>query len=76
MRKIFAAILFALAVLVSASIADAQVPVFKCYASSWYAYGYGWAASPQSACAIALRECAMRAPVGDICYARYWVREQ
>lgn len=76
MGKVFASVLFVLALLVPASVATAQAPVFKCYASSVYAYGYGWAGTPQAACAIALRECAVRAPVGDVCYSRWWVREQ
>lgn len=76
MKKFFAAMLFALALLVSAPVANAQVPVFKCFASSAYAWGYGWGPTPQGACAIALRQCAVNAPVGDVCYARWWVREQ
>lgn len=75
MRKILAGLVLALALLVFSPV-EAQVPVFKCYASSSSAFGYGWAASPQAACAIALNECAGRTPYGDVCYARWWVREQ
>jgi hypothetical protein len=75
MRKILASLVLAFALLAFSPV-EAQVPVFKCYASSNSAFGYGWAATPQAACVIALRECAVNTPVGDACYARWWVREQ
>lgn len=75
MRKILASLVLGFALL-AFSPAVAQVPVFKCYASSNYAFGYGWASTPSGACAIAVRECAINTPVGDACYARWWVREQ
>ena len=76
MRKIFAVMLLVFGLLVSAPIASAQVPVFKCYASSNHGYGYGWAANPTAASAIALRECAVNTPAYDVCYVRWCAREQ
>ena len=76
MRKIFAVMLLVLGLLVSVPIVNAQVPVFKCYASSNHAYGYGWAANPSTAGAIALRECAVNTPPYDVCYVRWCVRER
>ena len=76
MGRILAAMLVVLALLVSVPLASAQVPWFKCYASSSYGYGFGWAGNPGAAGAIALRECAVHTPPYDVCYVRWCVRER
>lgn len=75
MRKILASLVLVFVLFVLSPV-NAHAAVFKCFASSVYAYGFGWSSTPQAACAIALRECALRAPIGDVCYARWWVWEQ
>lgn len=76
MKKLFAAFLFVLALLVSAPVVKAQAPVFKCYASSYHGYGYGWAPSEAAAMVIALRECAVNTPAYDTCFVRWCARER
>jgi hypothetical protein len=76
MRKIFATILLILGLLVFLPVVNAQAAVFKCYASSNYAYGYGWATNSVTASTIALRECAVNTPPYDVCYVRWCIRER
>lgn len=48
-------------------------PMFECKARSPYAFGFGISPYRHVAAQIALRQCAVRTPYGDICYLS-WCR--
>jgi len=66
-----------LAVLALAAVpapARAQMVTYTCEAASPFAVGAGVNVTLDSACARALRECAVRTPAGSACYVtRWWV---